>query len=135
MSGSIRVSEKHGVNPSVCKCFWCGKDKGVVLFGRMKDDAEAPRSCVVDYDPCDECVSLWSQGIVFFEAEYGGKSEHPPFPGTTFSPTGRFVVVKREAVEDGMLTEPLRSQVLKAGRCVVEPAVFEMFHKPGNTEQ
>ena len=40
----IRLSEKHGVNPSIGVCFYCNQDNGeVVLPGRLPDDREAPR--------------------------------------------------------------------------------------------
>lgn len=39
MSKSIKLSPKHGVNPSVTHCECCGKEIGVALFGRLKGDA------------------------------------------------------------------------------------------------
>ena len=52
---SIPISPKHGVNPSLGLCFYCTKPKEVILFGRMKEDAEAPRQVVSNMDPCDKC--------------------------------------------------------------------------------
>lgn len=43
MSKDIRVSEKHGVNPSITICPICGKETGIVLLGKLKGDEEAPR--------------------------------------------------------------------------------------------
>ena len=41
---SIKVSEKHGVNPSMEVCFICGQDTGaILLLGRLPGDKEAPR--------------------------------------------------------------------------------------------
>ena len=40
--GSILLSPKHGANPSVARCICCGKDYGVALLGKLKNDEEAP---------------------------------------------------------------------------------------------
>lgn len=42
---SIKISPKHGVNPTIPVCFFCGKPKNeIALMGRMggKEDIEAP---------------------------------------------------------------------------------------------
>lgn len=54
MGNDIRLSPKHGVNPSVMKCPVCAEDTGLALLGRLRDDAEAPRQ-MLDRDPCDKC--------------------------------------------------------------------------------
>lgn len=58
MSKGIKMSPKHGFNPSVDHCFHCGKDIGVILFGALKGDAEAPRSSVSSFIPCDDCMEI-----------------------------------------------------------------------------
>ena len=68
MSKGIKVSEKYGLNPSICKCFFCGADKGIALLGQIGDrrkheDIEAPRECIMDYEPCDECTNNMKQGV------------------------------------------------------------------------
>lgn len=50
----IRLSEKHGVNPSIIKCLLCGGDVGIALLGKLKDDAEAPKE-IYTGDICDDC--------------------------------------------------------------------------------
>lgn len=48
---SIKISPKHGVNPTIPVCFFCGKPKNeIALMGRMggKEDIEAPRNLVLD---------------------------------------------------------------------------------------
>ena len=54
MSNSIKISPKYGVNPSLINCFFCGESKGIALMGKLKNDAEAPKECVMDYEPCDK---------------------------------------------------------------------------------
>ena len=64
MCKSIKLSKKHGVNPTIPICFWCGKEKNeVALLGELKGDAEAPKHVIVDYEPCDKCKELFSKGI------------------------------------------------------------------------
>ena len=57
---SILLSPKHGVNPTIPVCFWCGREKNEValmgyLKGRGGEDIAAPMHMVIDYEPCDEC--------------------------------------------------------------------------------
>ena len=65
----IRLSEQHGVNPSVEKCFYCMKDIGVVLFGKMKGDKKAPEHVVTSTEPCDECKELMERGIILISVD------------------------------------------------------------------
>ena len=72
MSNSIKLSNKYGVNPTICKCFFCGADKYIALLGQIGDrrkheDIEAPKSCVMDYEPCDECQEYMKQGVTLIE--------------------------------------------------------------------
>lgn len=60
--GDIIFSEKHGVNPSITCCPICGKETGLALFGKLKDDAKAPM--YVQGDPCDECQKKFDEGYV-----------------------------------------------------------------------
>ena len=55
---SIILSEKHGVNPSIEKCFYCGNDKGIILFGKLKGDEHAPKEVINDLTPCEKCSPL-----------------------------------------------------------------------------
>jgi hypothetical protein len=50
----IKLSEKHGLNPSIAVCPICGKDVGVALFGELKDDEQAPKKVLAN-EICDEC--------------------------------------------------------------------------------
>lgn len=61
---NILLSPKYGLNPSMVKCFWCGEDIGIALMGKLKGDAEAPRSIIQSYEPCDKCKEYFKQGIL-----------------------------------------------------------------------
>ncbi len=61
---SIKLSPKHGLNPSIRHCFWCGKEDGLVLLGKLPGDKEAPRNVIVDYEPCAKCKEIFDKGIL-----------------------------------------------------------------------
>jgi hypothetical protein len=78
---SIQLSAEFGLNPSVTKCFYCGEDCGVALFGtgfKKKDEhgylktAEAPRCVgVIDMSPCIKCEDYMHQGIIIISMRDG----------------------------------------------------------------
>lgn len=109
----LTLSPKHGLNPAITKCFWCGKHMGVALLGRVRregdSDAEAPREIITDLEPCPECRKHFETGVLLIEVtEDGSKFDS----NERFSlgakdgpkhlwPTGRWVVLRPEAVKDG----------------------------------
>lgn len=84
---NIRISEKHGINPCMMKCFLCGEGKGIALLGRLPKDAEAPRSAVFDYEPCDKCKGYMKKGIILIQVADDDKDYR----------LGGFVVISDEA--------------------------------------
>lgn len=76
MSKGIRVSEKHGVNPSITICPICGKETGIALLGKLKGDKEAPMRMLSD--PCDDCISKLGNDKIYILAindqRYGTKA-------------------------------------------------------------
>lgn len=106
MKNGIQLSEKHGVNPSMNKCFWCGEVKELILFGRMKGDKEAPREVVMNLEPCEKCKKMFAQGVLMVEVTKDGSrfNNSPRFgikssEGGVFYPTGRFCVLKEGATK------------------------------------
>ena len=100
MSKGITLSPKHGVNPTIPVCFFCGEDKNeIALLGRIggKEDLEAPRKVVLDFEPCDKCKEKFAQGVLLIEV-----TQTPTYIGMPIAenayPTGRYVVVKPEAL-------------------------------------
>lgn len=109
MANSIKLSEKHGVNPTILICAWCGEQKNeIALLGHIGDkrkgeDLEAPRSCVLDYEPCDCCREQWSKGVAILEATTKVPSPYrPPIQKQgrdNIYPTMRMVVISAEATK------------------------------------
>lgn len=97
---SIKLSEKHGVNPTIVKCFFCGKDKGIAMLGKLPGDAAAPRSCIMDYEPCDECKKLWAEGQALVEVASHSLGDRPPITiqdDLSLYPTGRWCVIDKDS--------------------------------------
>lgn len=99
---SIRLSEKHGVNPSIELCFFCNEAKGIVLFGKLKGDVKAPREVLINYEPCNKCKEKFKEGVTVIEVttEQQFKNQ-PPISHTPNNeelyPTGAYAVVKPTA--------------------------------------
>lgn len=94
MTNSIRLSEKHGVNPAIPICYYCGGEKNeVILAGRMNNDREAPRNHVWDMDPCDACRGYMEKGIILISMDPARSRKDPLEPYRT----GAFCVVTDEA--------------------------------------
>lgn len=55
-NAGIKLSPKHGLNPTIPVCFWCGEERNEVALlghigdGRKHEDFEAPRHMVIDYE-------------------------------------------------------------------------------------
>lgn len=92
------ISKKHGLNPSMDICFFCGEPKGIALFGKMKGDAEAPREVLLNYAPCDKCKEQMSQGTTVIEVVMDNNGNKPIKEG--IYPTGRWCVMRREAAKE-----------------------------------
>lgn len=97
---SIKLSPKHGLNPVIPKCFFCGESKNeIALLGKIdREDSEAPANLILDYEPCDKCKENWSQGVALIEVvDYPTFNNAPPIQKGAY-PTGRYAVVKPEAL-------------------------------------
>lgn len=87
MSKSIRLSKEHGLNPTLCTCFYCGKETGEIALLGDNYKGEAPMHMCVSLEPCDECKKKF-EGYVLVVEVIDGKQ----------NPTGRWVAIKKEYV-------------------------------------
>ena len=101
----LKLSPKHGLNPTIPVCFWCGEEKGeVALLGRIGDtrdgeDIEASMYTVIDYEPCPACLSKMESGFTVVEAtDSPNDITSVPIQDGIY-PTGRFVVVDPESAK------------------------------------
>lgn len=121
MSDSIRLHPKYGVNPTIPVCYWCGKDRNEVALLGAAYKSEAPMHMVIDMEPCKDCADKWAQGIVLFEATPG--KDGPEF-------TGRWAVIKEEAVTRMFTPQSVVDQVLEKRKALVEPEVYQKLFVP-----
>ena len=101
MSG-IRLSPKHGLNPTIPVCFWCGKEKNeIALLGRIngQKDTEAPKHMVLDLEPCKSCKEKMQQGITIVETTCQPNSNSYTKLSEGSYLTGRYVVLKKDAAK------------------------------------
>jgi hypothetical protein len=118
---SIRLSEKHGVNPSLAICFFCGKDTGeIILPGRLPGDAEAPRRAVWGYEPCPQCAQFMGQGVILISVR---AEERNP------DRTGGWVVVTDDFITRALTPEAAGS-ILKARVAFVSDAAWDKLGLP-----
>lgn len=128
VSTSVELSPKHGVNPTLSVCFWCGKERGdIALLGRIrgrdgKEDIEAPHRAVVDYEPCDKCKHNFSLGLTVIEATSEPNEVTSLEIQSGVYPTGRYVVIKPEAA--ARIFKNIES---KATKVFVDRKVFEQM--------
>ena len=122
---SIRLSPKHGVNPSVSVCFFCQQDKNeVVLPGMLKGDAEAPHRGVWNREPCDQCKGYMEKGIILISMDENLTEDFlNPYR------SGGWCVIKEEAIKR-MIVGDSANQVLKERFAFVPDDVWDQFGLP-----
>jgi hypothetical protein len=92
MEDSIRLHPKHGLNPTIPICFFCGKPRNeVVLLGNAYRD-EAPMEMCIDHEPCDECKAMMEMGVMLVSVKDNTGHENP-------YRTGNVAVVKVDAAK------------------------------------
>lgn len=97
MSG-IRLSEKHGLNPTIPICPFCGKEKNeIALLGKLPDDTKAPMYAIIDHEPCDECKNAMSKGVTLIEVQDKPKVKNQSPINKNHYMTSRWLVITNEA--------------------------------------
>lgn len=104
MSKGIPISPKHGLNPCIPVCFYCGKQKSeIALLGKLPGDAEAPHAAVIDYNPCDECKANWNMGVPLIRVSsrpaVKNQAAFKVQGGQMVYPTGQYTVMRQDAVK------------------------------------
>lgn len=100
----IKVSPKHGLNPCIPVCMFCKEPKNeVALLGKLKDDVEAPKYAILDYEPCDECRKMWDKGIALIRVQTTPPEDNmPPITnreGIDFYTDGQCLVITQDAMK------------------------------------
>jgi hypothetical protein len=122
MANSLRVSRRHGLNPAVERCFVCGEDIGVVLFGELRGDVEAPRTVVLDKAPCEKCQTWMAQGVILISARDGETGDNP-------YRTGGWCVLKEDAFRR-LFTGPEAEATLQKRICFLHDSTWDALGLP-----
>ena len=128
---SIKLSPKHGLNPSIGVCFICGEDSGEIILPGLitkknslghPEEVEAPHRAIWHSRPCPKCEGHMKQGILLLSVRDGEKGNNP-------HRTGRFAVVKEEAIEK-VFHPDIVEDILKKRMCFVEDCIWERIGLP-----
>jgi len=110
----ITLSKKHGVNPSMPTCYYCGEATGEIILPGARgeamarklgnEDGKMPMYCPpISIIPCDKCKE---KGVGFVEVDNETNRE----------PTGRRWLIKDSAL--GFIQpDELREAILKSRIC------------------
>ena len=129
MSKGITLSKEHGVNPCIPVCFWCGEEKNeIAMLGKLPGDVEAPKSAVLDFEPCDKCKSFMDQGITLVGVTDKQPENGVPCIGEGLYPTGAWSVLKEESEFCKHLleseSEETRKAILESRKCLIDDKVL-----------
>ncbi len=97
-------------------CFFCGKEKGIMLDKRLQNTL--PRNAVYNKEPCDTCKNVMELGVLFIAVRDGESGDNP-------YRTGQIVGVKEEAVSGFINDKKLLADILKKRICFVEETVLK----------
>lgn len=118
----ITLSPKHGVNPSLLKCFACGKDAGIALLGKLKNDEEAPKEMTDKTIFCNDCQNVINQdGLLVISVRDGETGDNP-------YRTGKMVGITKEA--KNRIFKDIKTNV-----CYMEDSVFSKLFKITENEE
>lgn len=129
MSKGIKLSNKHGVNPCIPVCFWCGEEKNeVALLGKLPGDAAAPMKAIIDFEPCDKCKEFMDQGITLIGVTTVKPDNGIPSIGDGLYPSGAWSVLREESefCQDllNAESEERRETILKTRKCLIDDNVL-----------
>lgn len=127
----IRLSRKHGVNPSLGVCWFCQQESGeIILPGHLPGDAEAPRKGVWHKLPCPKCVDLMAQGVILISVKATDILEEQQNPYRT----GGWCVVKDEAIKRWPLDQEMKDAMLKHRVAWLEDEMWDHIGLPRGEE-
>lgn len=130
MDKGIKVSKKHGVNPCIPVCFWCGEEKSeVAILGELPGDVKAPMKAVLDFEPCEKCKSFMDQGITLIGVTTKQPKDGTPSIGNGLYPSGAWSVIREDSELCQIIldieSEERKNEILKVKRCLIDDKVLK----------
>lgn len=113
----MKLHKEHGINPTMRQCFWCKENTGEILLLGAAFKGEAPMSMVTDYDPCENCMKAFDQGILLIEVSKTPLTEKQPDLSGAY-PTGSHWVVTEDAIKR-MLQESIAEDIFQARKAFI----------------
>jgi len=113
----MKLHKDHGVNPTMRQCFWCKESTGEILLLGNAFKGEAPMYMVTDYNPCDQCMKNFDQGILLIEVSKTPLTEKQPDLSGAY-PTGSYWVVTEDAIKR-MLQESIAEDIFQARKAFI----------------
>lgn len=123
----LRLHPKHGVNPTIPICYWCGKERNEIVLLGAAYRKEAPMRMLMDYEPCDECKAGMARGVTLVEVAKTPnfenqtsmvKEKYSGDPNVAY-PTGTWVVVTEDWVKRTINPPELRDAILKQRKAFI----------------
>lgn len=90
MANSIRLHKQYGLNPTLCTCFYCGKETGEIALLGANYNGEAPMHSCTSLEPCAKCKETFKDRVLLVEVSQEGRQS---------SPAGRWLAIPREAIK------------------------------------
>lgn len=146
MSKSIPLSPKHGLNPTIPVCFFCGQPRNeVALLGKIPakkhtvntawgskstvvddPDPEAPMHCIIDLEPCEKCAAQMKQGYTALGVSHTPRFANQPEVQPSLYLTGSYLVFSEQGVRR-IFTPEAVEQILEARKFCLDQEVLEHF--------
>lgn len=117
--------ENKNFGVALIRCFFCGKEKGLIMNSRLTAKAaKAVKECngkAIDLEPCDDCKELMRQGVMLIEYKEGTEPD--------FYRTGVLVVVKDEAIKN-VFPDDIATDAIKRRFCFVSDTIWDKLGLP-----
>ncbi len=123
-------------------CFWCTKETGKPVMLPEVNGKTPPKKAILNYEPCDECKAMFSQGIhIIGVVDKPLVETMPPIvkdEGVELYPTGSFFVASEPWTEEmlkkndkaDMLEDVLKRKVLMMPEEIVSKIIEEAKDVP-----
>lgn len=117
---------------ALTRCFWCGEGNEIVIGKRLMDDHKAEKfeaefhNKALTYEPCPKCKDGMESGITLIEASaFPVQDGQPPIQNGVY-PTGRFIVVREEAISR-IFDPSIAQQCVKARKAFLDIESFDIL--------
>lgn len=147
----IQLHPKHGLNPTMTNCYFCGEPSEILLVGiavnqfkkagvHVSKDGRMPHEIgYINTNPCQKCEGYMKQGIMFIsirdgeekEIEQANQEKRIPNPHRT----GKICVITEAGLHQMRLSIPLEEQILHARFVFIPDTTWGILGLPTGKEE